>query len=231
MKDTLLAVKGIENLGPGGRRATIDVARSLGIDPDWLVSIMSFESDKTFSPKKKNSAGSGATGLIQIMPATAGKLGYTISQLENMSQEEQIRGPVFKYLYPYKGRMKTLGDAYIAVFFPSAIGQPDDYKMPAWVYPQNRGLDSNNDGTISKGEIVSIIRGVYNSALSKPRVEVPDPIPFSDTPSTSVSSGQLPTALLTGEPGINPVEHLLKPPVLEILKPLNCWDKIKGLFK
>src|SRR5438445_13593014 len=112
MTDTLAAVRGIENLKPAGRRALVDVANSLGFNPDYLAAIMSFEGAGTFDPKKKNAAGSGATGPLQIMPTTAGLLGYTIPQLEQMSQEEYIRGPVFKYLQPYKNHILLIDNAY-----------------------------------------------------------------------------------------------------------------------
>lgn len=171
---TLAAVRGIENLGPAGRRATVDVANSLGINPDWLVAVMSFESAGSFSPKKKNAL-SGATGLIQILPSTAAKMGYTISQLERMSQEEYIRGPVFKYLAD-KGRMSSLDDVYLAVFYPAAMRQPNSFVVASRgqkAYEQNSGFDPQGTGQITKGAIVSTIHGVYNSAQNKPRVEVP----------------------------------------------------------
>lgn len=175
MSDTLAAVRGIENLTPAGRRATVDVAKSLGIDADWLATVMSFESAGTFSPSKKNAAGSGATGVIQFLPSTAGRLGYTISQIASMSQETQIRGPVYQYLKGH-GKLKSLDDVYLAVFYPAAIGQSNDWVVASRgskVYEQNKGFDTSDSGVIRRGDIVGTIRGVYNASQSKPRVDVP----------------------------------------------------------
>lgn len=179
---SLLAVPGIENLSDAGRRAVITVADAIKTDPDYLATVMSFESAQTFSPAKKNAAGSGATGLIQFMPATAQQYGYTTAQLALQSQEEQILGPVWKYFQGWTGRLKTLDDVYLAVFFPSAIGKPDDYivgdqngtDFQQKVYEQNRGFDTQGSGVIRRSDITRAIRSVYNSSLARPRVAVPD---------------------------------------------------------
>jgi hypothetical protein len=47
------------------------IADSLGCSPNDLMACMAWESGESFSPSKKNMAGSGATGLIQFMPSTA----------------------------------------------------------------------------------------------------------------------------------------------------------------
>jgi len=199
---SLLKVRGIENLSDAGKRAVIDVANSLGINPDWLVTVMSFESAGSFDPGKKNAAGSGATGLIQFMPTTAGLLGTSTAQLAQMSQEEQIRGPVYQY-FKNHGRLGSLEDTYLAVFYPSAIGKPDDYvvgEQGSKVYEQNKGFDTRGTGQITKHMITSTIRNVYNAA-SGARVEVPGASPFGDTPFTSDSSELQATQSSTGEPG------------------------------
>ncbi len=177
MVDTLLAVRGIENLSPSGRRATVDVARSLGFDPDYLATVMSFESAGSFDPKKKNVAGSGATGLIQFMPSTAERLGYTTAQLATMSQEEQIRGPVWKYFSTF-GKLSTLDHVYLAVFYPKFMYLSDDTVVAtagdgSKVFEQNAGF-SQDGNTIRRADIVRTIRSVYNAAQGKSRVTVPD---------------------------------------------------------
>ena len=75
-----------------------------------------------------------------------------------MSFIEQL-AYVEKYFKPYKGKLKTLSDVYMAILWPSAIGQPEDYilfdqkdvKNPKR-YMQNRGLDFNKDGLVVKNE-------------------------------------------------------------------------------
>jgi len=204
---SLLKVRGIENLSDSGKRAVIDVANSLGINPDWLVTVMSFESSGSFDPGKKNAAGSGATGLIQFMPTTAGLLGTSTAQLAQMSQEEQIRGPVYQYLKNH-GRLGSLEDTYLAVFYPSAIGKPDDYVVGTGgskVYEQNKGFDTQGTGQITKRMITSTIRNVFNAAGGA-RVEVPGASPFGDTLYTLDSSGSQATPLSIGEPGASSTE-------------------------
>lgn len=179
MSDTLIGVPGIQNLSGEGRRAIVDVARSLGIDPDWLATIISFESARTFNPAEKNPY-SGATGMIQFMPSTAERLGTTVAQIAKMSQAEQIRGPIYHYFNSF-GRLGTLDDTYLAVFFPAAIGKSDDYvvgtrdgtEFQQAVYNQNRGFDGSGAGVIRRGDIVSTIRGLYQRSLVNPRVPVP----------------------------------------------------------
>lgn len=194
MTETLLPVRGIENLGPAGRRAVIDVSKSLGINPDWLVTVMSFESAGSFSPSKSNAAGSGAIGLIQFMPSTAASLGFTTAQLASMSQEEQIRRAVYAYFASAKGKMKTLEDVYLKVFYPKAMGQSDSWIVASQdgstldnrattteqekgraraIYNQNAGFDKSKAGVIRRGDIVSTIRAVYAGGGGKLRVGVP----------------------------------------------------------
>ena len=47
--------------------AVLDTAQRLGVNPNDLYAVMSFETGGTFNPGIKNAAGSGATGLIQFM--------------------------------------------------------------------------------------------------------------------------------------------------------------------
>lgn len=177
---TVAGYAGIEQLGPDGIRALSDVADSLGINPDWLGAVMKFESGFVKDVKNKFS---GATGYIQFMPSTAGKLGTTTTQIAAMSPSEQIRGPVYQYLVGFKGRMKSLEDTYLAVFFPAAMGKDDSYVVgrrdatgfEKAVYDQNAGFDSGKTGQITRGMIVGTIRAVANAAKSRPRIPIPAP--------------------------------------------------------
>src|SRR5690606_13319282 len=98
------------------------IASRLSVDPNHLMAIMAFESGRTFSPSIKNMAGSGATGLIQFMPRTAIGLGTSVEQLAGMTAVKQLDW-VEKYFQPYRGRMKTLSDIYMAVLWPAAVGK------------------------------------------------------------------------------------------------------------
>lgn len=132
------------------------ISARLGNDPNDLMTCMAFESGKSFSPSKKNAAGSGATGLIQFMPATAKALGTTTAALALMTAEQQLDW-VEKYFQPYKGKLSSLADLYMAILWPAAVGKPMEYVL--WdkatrptTYRQNAGLDANKDGVITKAE-------------------------------------------------------------------------------
>ena len=99
-----------------------DISNELNIDPDDLMMIMAFESG--LNHRKVNSL-SGATGLIQWMPETAVELGTTTRELKNMSAVDQL-DYVYKYLKPYKGKLRKLSDLYMAVLWPAAVGKKEN---------------------------------------------------------------------------------------------------------
>jgi hypothetical protein len=129
------------------------IAGTLQLDPDDLMSCMAWESGETFSPSVRNMAGSGATGLIQFMPKTAAALGTSTAALAAMTAEDQLNY-VYKYFRPWAGRLNTLGDVYMAILWPKAVGKPDDYALftGGIAYRQNAGLDINRDGVVTKAE-------------------------------------------------------------------------------
>lgn len=145
------------------------IADTLKLNPDDLMSCIAWESGETFSPSVKNAAGSGATGLIQFMPSTARTLGTTPSELARMSAEDQLNY-VYKYFRPYSGRLKNLGDIYMAILWPKGVGQPDSYvlwdksKMPT-TFRQNAGLDVNKDQRVTRAECLSKILGKLSKGL------------------------------------------------------------------
>lgn len=169
---TLAGYPGLANLSPAGKAALIDVSRSIGVDPDWMGAVFQFESG--FRKDAVNPY-SGAFSFIQFMPSTLGNLGTSKAQVQQMSDVEVIRGPVYHYFAAWSGKLKTLDDTYLAVFYPAAIGKADDWVVARKgnaVYDQNAGFDRGNKGYITKGDIVQTIRGVYNSAKSAERVGV-----------------------------------------------------------
>lgn len=132
------------------------IESELGIAADHLMAAMAFESGETFRADVKNAAGSGATGLIQFMPATARALGTTVEKLAAMTPEDQLNY-VYKYFKPYAGRLRTLSDLYMAILWPRAVGKPESYVL--WTresapttYRQNAGLDADRNGAITKAE-------------------------------------------------------------------------------
>jgi peptidoglycan hydrolase-like protein with peptidoglycan-binding domain len=155
----LANVPGIENVSEEFKEKVVQIAADIETDPNFLMAIMSFESGASFSPKVKNKF-SGATGLIQFMPKTALGLGTSISALEKMTAVAQL-DVVAQYFKPFKGSLKTLEDAYMAVLFPKAVGKGSGFvlfKKGTVQYKQNSGLDLNGDGSITVGEAASLVR-------------------------------------------------------------------------
>lgn len=138
-------------------------------EPSWVMTWMAWESGRSFRPDVKNMAGSGATGLIQFMPFTAAQLGTSIEQLARMSAEDQLNF-VWKYFAPFKGRIRSLADGYMAILWPAAVGKPEDAVL--WdkstkpvTYRQNAGLDVNRDGSITKGEAAAKVAALLPEGL------------------------------------------------------------------
>jgi hypothetical protein len=143
-------------VSPAFREKVRRIAGRLGCNADYLMACMAWESAESFSPSVRNKAGSGAIGLIQFMPATAAALGTTTDRLAAMTAAEQLDW-VERYFLPYKGRLATLGDLYMAILWPKAVGKPLDFVLwdkASWpiTYRQNAGLDRDRDGRVTKSE-------------------------------------------------------------------------------
>jgi peptidoglycan hydrolase-like protein with peptidoglycan-binding domain len=139
------------------------IASALGVNSKHLVAIMKQESG--VNPAAVNKM-SGATGLIQFMPATAASLGTTTAELKNMSAVEQL-----DYVYKYFKMVGVkpgmdLGDLYMAVFMPKYVGADDNTVLgqdgasgfSGKVYAQNKGLDKNKDGAITVADVKSSVQ-------------------------------------------------------------------------
>ncbi|WP_298689091.1 transglycosylase SLT domain-containing protein [uncultured Sphingomonas sp.] len=149
-------------VAPDFRARVRAIADGLSTDPNYLMACMAFESAGTFRPDVKNGAGSGAVGLIQFMPQTAGQLHTTTGKLALMTAVDQLDF-VDLYFRPWRGRMHNLGDVYMPILWPDAVGKPDSYVMfsegdahPAR-YLQNRGLDADHSGRITRGEVCAAV--------------------------------------------------------------------------
>lgn len=139
---------------------------------NWLMACMAFETAKTFSPSIKNPNSSG-TGLIQFMDATARAMNTTTRKLASMTAEDQLNIFVRQYFYPYRGKMKNLSDVYMAILWPKAIGQAEEYVM--WkkdlsgsrAYAVNKYLDRNDDGVVTKREAAARVHEFLAEGLSE----------------------------------------------------------------
>ena len=149
-----------------------DLSEKYNIPQNDILAMMDFETGGTFDPAQKNlgpdgtpETGSGATGLIQFTPKTAEGLGTSTDDLSQMSRSEQLEYVDKHFETNLKGRLGDEGgdisDLYMSVLFPVAVGKPDDFVLFGkgainekfeGRYEANRGLDANNDGSITKVE-------------------------------------------------------------------------------
>lgn len=101
------------------------------------------------------------------MPKTAVALGTTIEQLATMTAEDQL-DYVEKYFQPRAHKLDNLGDVYMAILWPKAIGKADDFvlfEQPDVTYTQNAGLDANKDGKITRLEACAKVIAKLNKGL------------------------------------------------------------------
>ena len=126
---------------------------------DKLMACMAFETGETFSPTIKNGAGAPYYGLIQFGKAAATDCGTTVEALVKMTAEQQLEY-VYKYFKPLTGKLRTVSDLYMKILWPAAVGKPEnttlwDKDSRPTTYTQNKGLDVNKDGLITKAEAAS----------------------------------------------------------------------------
>jgi hypothetical protein len=142
-----------------------------------LMAVMRFESG--LRPDAINPT-THAVGLIQLLPRHAADLlglpmtpdreARAVQAFASMSADEQL-GYVEAYLERVLGGRDAtnLRDAYMAVFYPAALGRGDGYVIARAdgesafgraVYRQNAALDANGDGVITAGEAARRVGGV-----------------------------------------------------------------------
>lgn len=129
--------------------AILEGAKRLGVNPNDLAAVISFETSGTFSTNARN-PGSSATGLIQFMEASDGKkdgkyYGHTRNQFGALLPLQQMEY-VVKYL---QGRGIGPG-AGVAEIYDAVAGY--GYKRGTEAYRLNKVWDVNGDGVVAKGE-------------------------------------------------------------------------------
>lgn len=139
----------------------VDYSTKLAMaNADDLMSCMAFETGETFSPTIKNGAGAPYYGLIQFGEAAAKDAGTSTMALLKMTAEQQL-DYVYAFFKPYAGKLKTTSDIYMRILWPAAVGKSEDYVLfkesdtKSKAYIQNKGLDIDRNGVITKAEAAS----------------------------------------------------------------------------
>lgn len=137
-----------------------EIAQKLNCDYKDLLALMNSES----GIKTDNWNGSTAVGLIQFTDASVAELNnkyglnLTKEKIARMSPMEQL-DLVEKYLTIAKSynfapnERLSAGDLYAITFLPGRAGQDILCRRGEKFYSQNKGLDINNDGVISKQDL------------------------------------------------------------------------------
>ncbi|MGO3281513.1 MAG: tape measure protein [Psychrobacter sp.] len=162
--------KKLKNLIPKAvSDAILAGAKELGVNPNDLAAVISFETGGTFSTNARNPT-SSATGLIQFMDGSDGKndkkyYGNTRDEFGSMLPLQQM-DYVVKYL---KERDIKAGDG-VAELYDAVAGY--GYKKGSAGYEGNKVWDVNKDGVVAKGEAVtgklfkSHIKDYYGDGVS-----------------------------------------------------------------
>jgi Transglycosylase SLT domain len=128
-------------------QALATLSLDLGVPPDWLRSLIEFESG--WNPKATNKI-TGARGLIQFMPDTARALGFKdADDLVNQYPDavSQLLNPVRKYFHtaPNKPPYPTKQSLFMSVFYPAARSWSIDTVFPDSVRRANPNITTVGD--------------------------------------------------------------------------------------
>lgn len=128
------------------------IAARLDMVPDFIMCVMAFESG--LNPAAKNPQ-STATGLIQFTEATANSMGVSTAILAKMGAVAQLDyvERYFRTQIATYGKLQTLENTYLAVFYPVAIKNPIDWVFPDTVWKVNQIFDVDKDKRITKQEV------------------------------------------------------------------------------
>lgn len=145
-----------------------ELAGAHGWNVNAIAAVIQIESGGKPSAVNKTS---GATGLIQFMPSTAKTLGTTVEALRGMSALEQLDFVERYYERTLAGFMPTdPGDYYVATFMPAYLGRADSdviARKGEKVYDQNTGLDFDQNGELTVGDVRAVFHRTYDSAATR----------------------------------------------------------------
>lgn len=132
------------------REACRVLARELpGVDLHVATWVAEMESG--WDPHIENNTG-GAVGLWQFMPSTLKAMGLTSGEVKGKGRADQCR--ILAKMWG--GKAPSAKDFYLKLFWPAAVGKPDDYTIATSgtiVWQQNQPLRGPNNGPITAGSV------------------------------------------------------------------------------
>lgn len=160
------------DLSDGFFAAMHAVAATLRTQPEYLLGVMASESGIRASAHNPNGH---ASGLIQFMPDTLRRLGWTAGHeaFRQLTAEEQMPW-VERYLLPFMRQgLNSTARLYQATFLPATLGrgsEPDTVLVDvnrndnAFAYAPNRGLDRRGDGRIVVSDLTAFVNRARRTA-------------------------------------------------------------------
>lgn len=151
-----------KKLGNGFSAKVEEVAKNINCDPNDLLGVMYSESG--INPSSGSSSNTSPVGLIQFIPNTVKQLGTTREKVLAMSAVEQldlVEECIINNDYYNKGKYKDAGDLYSIVITPGRANKEVLITKADSYYGNNRGLDINKDGQITKTELANRIDNKY----------------------------------------------------------------------
>lgn len=154
------------------------LATYLSVPPLWLVAL--FYNESGLNPQAQNSI--GAVGLNQMLPSTLAGLNSSPTAYKNGGVSYQLH-IMQDYFKPIRGKIKRAGDLYLYNFLPAAVienaapdyvlGAKDDYSKyhgisKNQIYLQNKSLDFNNDGKITRSDFWDGFEAKYDEVIKLP---------------------------------------------------------------
>ena len=139
----------------------------LKADPVDIAGVMANESGVKTTAHNPHG---DASGLLQLMPATARALGWDVDadphleRFRQLSDVDQLKW-FERFLQPHAGQLVSPGAVYTAVFLPSLVAHASDpdFKLCgrdgplAWAYVANKGFDLTGKGCITVQDLTDAI--------------------------------------------------------------------------
>lgn len=140
----------------------IRLAIKYRFDPNWLMTIMCFETFGQFKTDAYNFA--GKVGILPFSERTAKRLGTTQEALAQLNHFEQLMyiGLYFKR-YALKGRVRSFRELFMAIHFPEIKNQRPTYKIyksPSIGYERYKGFDKEGKGYVTNHDIFAEVEKI-----------------------------------------------------------------------
>lgn len=122
--------------GPFFKVCLNSVCELLGCQAKHLSALIMHESGGSTTVVNPDSS---SVGLIQFMPSTCKALGVTPLLVGQLPAELQIF-LVFRYFFPFRGRISEFHNLCLSCFYPAAIGKPLTWCFPVGVVSANSSM-------------------------------------------------------------------------------------------